>query len=152
MRFNLSLVVLLRRARWVSMALLAPLFLCVIAASTAFGQRCRFTGMVTLDSCCPPGEGSLDADGDADADGSAPIPDRLGSAACCERLVVTIAKSTGDSSERGPERIPAPVASQIERPERLPPARRAARDSYLWGARPPDAAPPAYLLKHAFLI
>lgn len=147
MRFNLHFVVLLRRARWVSVALLAPLFLCVIAASTAFGQRCRFTGMVTLDSCCPPGDDSLDANADA----SAPTPDRLGSAACCERLVVTIARSTGDTSERGLERIPAPVAARIERPDLAPPARRAARDARLWGARPPDALP-AFLLKHAFLI
>ena len=145
-RFNLTGMMAIGRARWLGALLIAPVLLCAVAASTSTGQRCRFTGMVTFDSCCP-----QTAD-DANADAPSPEHATLSDPGCCERLVVTVARAPGATSEpafEGPVRwvtslIASPVT--IEGPSLM---------SIGWARRmwqPPGVAPPAFLLRHSFLI
>jgi hypothetical protein len=149
--FNVSLMLVLRRARWLGALLIAPVLVCAIAATTYIGQRCRLTGMVTLDACCPQAadESSMDEGND---DSRSQEQATVSDPGCCERLLITVAKVTGDASERGFE---APVhwatsliSTLLPRELRsLAPVARARRR-----ARPPGAAPPAFLLRHSFLI
>ena len=146
LRFNVGPMLALRHARWLGALLIAPMLVCAVAASTYLGQRCRFTGMVTLDACCP--QATDEANDDSRAQQQATVSDP----GCCERLLITVAKVPGDASERAFEApvrwvtslIPAPGA--IERPSLTPVARARRR------AQPPGAAPPAFLLRHSFLI
>jgi hypothetical protein len=145
-RFNLTPMVALGRARWLGALLIAPVLLCAVAASTYTGQRCRFTGMVTFDSCCP------QAADDANADSPSPEHATLSDPGCCERLVVTIARAPGATSEpafEGPVRwvtslIASPVTSEVRSLMSVGSARRM--------SQPPGVAPPAFLLRHSFLI
>jgi hypothetical protein len=71
--------------RWVhrsiAVALLAPLVVLAVTASGFVGLRCRMTGMVSLDTCCPEPER-----------GEAPAQSSISAPGCCERVVVTNAK------------------------------------------------------------
>jgi hypothetical protein len=73
--------------RWVhrsiAVALLAPLVALAVTASGFVGLRCRMTGMVSLDTCCPEPERA-----EALAQSSMSEP------GCCERVVVANAKPT----------------------------------------------------------
>jgi len=102
--------------------------------------------MVTLDSCCPEAadEGSDDARSEREATLSDP--------GCCERLLITVAKDSGDTSEsafEGPVRsvtslISTPLAAELLSPASVTRVRRP--------EQPPGVAPPAFLLRHSFLI
>ena len=146
LRSNVSPMLALRHARWLGALLIAPVLVCAVAASSYLGQRCRFTGMVTLDSCCP--QSTDEVSGDSRSQEQATVSDP----GCCERLLITVAKVPGDASERAFEAPVHPVISLISTPApevRLtpPPVARARRR-----AQPPGAAPPSFLLRHSFLI
>ena len=136
----------LRHARWLGALLIAPVLVCAVAASSYLGQRCRFTGVVTLDACCP--QATDEAGDDSRAQEQATVSDP----GCCERLLITVAKVPGDASERAFEAPVQPIVSMISTPApagrlSLTPGVRARRR-----AQPPGAAPPAFLLRHSFLI
>lgn len=136
----------LRHARWLGALLIAPVLVCAVAASSYLGQRCRFTGVVTLDACCP------QATDEARADSRAQEQATVSDPGCCERLLITVAKVPADASERAFEAPVQPVISMVSTPAptgglSLPPVVRARRR-----AQPPGAAPPAFLLRHSFLI
>ena len=127
---------------------MAPLLVCAVAASTHFGQRCRFTGMVTLDVCCPQAAGEAGADADASSPEQATVSDP----GCCERLIVTVARVPGATGERGLE---APVHSATPLVATPPPTALpafASARSIRRMSQPPGVAPPAFLLGHSFLI
>lgn len=135
-----------RHARWLGALLIAPVLVCAVAASSYLGQRCRFTGVVTLDACCP--QATDEAGDDSRAQEQATVSDP----GCCERLLITVAKVPGDASERAFEAPVQPIVSMISTPApagrlSLTPVVRARRR-----AQPPGAAPPAFLLRHSFLI
>jgi len=143
-------VVGLRRARWLSAVLLAPVLLCALAASTTFGQRCRLTGMITLDACCPQASQSAL---DPSAETASSEPATLSDPGCCERLVITVAKVPGDAS--GPA-LECPTRSVTSGLATTPPLGdlpfQISGGASRRLARPPGAAPPAFLLGHSFLI
>jgi hypothetical protein len=130
-----------------SAVLLAPVLVCALAASTTFGQRCRLTGVVTLDACCP--QAALDARGEA----ASSEPATLSDPGCCERLVITVAKVPGDAS--GPA-LECPARSVTSWLAPTPPLGglpfQISGGASRRLARPPGAAPPAFLLKHSLLI
>jgi hypothetical protein len=130
--------------RWLAALALAPLVVAAVASSSAFALRCRITGMVSLDVCCP-GAG----DDDARASDGAPQA-TIADASCCERLVLTSAKPPAD--EPGHARLSAPPLGIDASPmaDAAPPIPFATRADHAAG--PPATAPPLYLAKHAFLI
>jgi hypothetical protein len=73
--------------RWVhrsiAAALVAPLLALAVTASGFVGLRCRMTGMVSVDTCCPERD-----------DGEIPALSSIGEPGCCERIVVANAKPT----------------------------------------------------------
>ena len=91
--------------------MIAPVLVCAVAASTTIGQRCRITGMVTLDSCCP------QAADEADPDSSFPGQATVGDAGCCERLLLTVSKSPGTTDDRGIEISARPVTALVSTPD-----------------------------------
>ena len=144
-RFNLTSMVALGRARWLGALLIAPVLLCAVAAST-YSQRCRFTGMVTFDSCCPQSADEANAD--------SPLPEHatLSDPGCCERLVVTVVRAPGATSDRvfeGPVRT---VTSLIASPVTIDVLSRTTVGSAHRRSQLPGVAPPAFLLTHSFLI
>jgi hypothetical protein len=130
--------------RWLAALALAPLVVAAVASSSAFALRCRITGMVSLEVCCP-GAGD-DGAGASDGAPQATIAD----AGCCERVVLTSAKPPAD--EPGHERLAAlPLCIDVARvADAAPPTAFASRADHAAG--PPATAPPLYLAKHAFLI
>jgi hypothetical protein len=76
--------------RWVGLALVAPMLVLVVAASSSIGLRCRMTGMVSADTCCPQDEPS-----------GAPAQSSLSEPGCCERVVVALAKPAANHEHEG---------------------------------------------------
>jgi hypothetical protein len=74
--------------QWIGIALLAPMLVLAVSASTFLGMRCRMSGLVTTDACGP--------------EGSPPpqpaVQTSVGEPGCCERVVVETVKPIGDSA------------------------------------------------------
>jgi hypothetical protein len=145
-RSNLTRMVVLRRARWLGALLIAPVLVFAVAASTYLGLRCRVTGMIALDSCCP------QAAEEASSDSTFPEQATVGDAGCCDRLVVTVSKIPGATSERGLEISARPVTAIVAPPERIDLPSLLSVGWTRRTAQPPGVAPPAFLLRHSFLI
>jgi hypothetical protein len=69
--------------RSIAAALLAPLVVLAVTASSFVGLRCRMTGMVSVDTCCPEPDR-----------GETPAQSSIGEPGCCERVVLANAKPT----------------------------------------------------------
>jgi hypothetical protein len=67
----------------IAAALVAPLLALAVTASGFVGLRCRMTGMVSVDTCCPEPDRS-----------ETPAQSSIGEPGCCERVVVANAKPT----------------------------------------------------------
>src|SRR5260221_11574554 len=83
---------------WIGIALLAPMLVLAVSASSFFGLRCRMSGMVSLDSCCP----------DTDPV-DAPVRSSMGEPGCCERIVVETAKPAADTASDGDRVLRTPM-------------------------------------------
>jgi hypothetical protein len=74
-----------RAMRWahrsIAAALVAPLLVLAVTAAGFVGLRCRMTGVVSLDTCCPEPDR-----------GETPAQSSIGVPGCCERIVVANAK------------------------------------------------------------
>ncbi|HVZ74980.1 MAG TPA: hypothetical protein VHJ20_21510 [Polyangia bacterium] len=117
-------------------ALLAPVLVMAVAAFGFIGQRCRMSGMVSVDTCCPA------------ADSDPPAQSSVGEPGCCERVVVATATPAADVVAVVDDAV-APVA--IDLPPVVispPPAARALEP------RAPlrVSKPPLPLLKRSLLI
>ena len=146
MRFNLAYMGSLRRARWLSAVLIAPVLVCAVAASSYLALRCRFTGMVTLDVCCP------QAGDDTGADASATEHATVSDPGCCERLLLTVAKLPCDAPGRALDLPVRSVTALIATPASTVQSPRPWGGSFRRTVPPPGIAPPAFLLRHSFLI
>jgi len=69
--------------RSIAAALVAPLLALAVTASGFVGLRCRMTGMVSLDTCCPESDG-----------GETPAQSSIGQPGCCDRVIAENAKPT----------------------------------------------------------
>jgi len=123
---------------------LAPIIVAAVASSSSFALRCRITGMVSFDACCP-GAGD-DADKATDAAPQTTISD----AGCCDRLVLTSAKPPADEGDRTSVIVPAPTLAVFVAAAAPPAVSVEPRVDSEEG--PPGTAPPLYVAKHAFLI
>ena len=74
--------------QWIGIALLAPMLVLAVSASTFLGMRCRISGLVTTDACGPEGAPAPQA----------PVQASVGEPGCCERVVVETVKPLGDSA------------------------------------------------------
>ena len=144
-RFNLTCMRSLRRARWLGAVLIAPVLALAVAASSQLALRCSMTGMLIRESCCPAAD-----DGGARAE---PVPHAsIVDPGCCERLVVSTGKLPATTSDRTGVAPALSVSSASAHSAlaldaaspRFPAARRV--------ARPPGIDAPAFLLRHSFLI
>jgi hypothetical protein len=128
---------LLRRS--VAAALLAPMLVLAISAFGFIGQRCRMTGMVSLDECC----------GGA-SDEQPPAQSSVGEPGCCERVVVanvkpTAAPQAAHDDDPRLDRLALPPTPAAGDPAEAPRA--------LAAAEPPRLSrPPLHLLKRSLLI
>jgi hypothetical protein len=117
-----------------------------VTASSIFALRCRVTGAITLDACCPAA-----VDPGAAPDEPAPAPPTVAEAGCCDRLVVSVAKppaQTGDPPREGaPPPAPTTFAAATE-----PLSGATMRTAVARAARFPGLSPPSFLLRHALLI
>jgi hypothetical protein len=113
-----------------------------VSNSSFFGIRCRMSGMVSLDTCCPTA-----------APSSVPPQSSIYEAGCCERVVVEGTKpisnavSQHDGAFRPPPSTPLAFVA-ILAPVPWPAAARAIAQGDPYCA----ARPPLCLLKHSFLI
>jgi hypothetical protein len=71
--------------RCLGLALLAPMLILAVSASSVFVQRCRMSGMTSFSACCP----------EADA-GEPPAQSSVSESGCCERVVVELVKPVAD--------------------------------------------------------
>jgi len=133
---------IVRRARWLRVALVAPVLAFALTASSQFAIRCTLTGLLIPESCCP-----------ASADPARPVtPDSqaaLRDADCCERVTVAIDKApvTGAEPWRAADvPVTSVIAAMAPSPTVARPVNRAR------AARPPGASPPLYVATHSFLI
>jgi hypothetical protein len=74
--------------QWIGIALLAPMLVLAVSASTFVGMRCRMSGLVTTDACGPEGAPAP----------RTPVQTSVGEPGCCERVVVETAKPLGDAA------------------------------------------------------
>jgi hypothetical protein len=86
--------------RWIGIALLAPMLVLAVSASSFLGMRCRMSGLVTADACGP--EGAPASQG--------PAQTSLGEPGCCERVVVETVKPIGGAAPEVDAALHAPVA------------------------------------------
>jgi hypothetical protein len=128
---------------------LAPIIVAAVASSSAFALRCRITGMVSLDACCPGGSDAAASTPDA-SQGAAP-QSTISDAGCCDRLVLTSAKPPADMADRTTVIAPATTVVAVIAVAFVPPASSVA-SRVVGTAGPPGTAPPLYVAKHAFLI
>jgi hypothetical protein len=150
-RLQSSAVPTARRARWFSAVLLAPVLLGAATASNYFGQRCRLTGVVTLDACCP--QASDPAGDGRDFEASAPGHSAVSDPGCCERLLITVARPAGDT--RGGQALdcrPRSLTSSLSTPGLTALSLEVSSRLFRHWLQPPGLAPPAFLLRHSFLI
>jgi len=91
--------------QWVGIALLAPMLVLAVSASTFLGMRCRMSGLVTTDACGP----------EASPAPQPPAQSSVGEPGCCERVVIDTAKPIGDSAPYvdGALDAPSAVASSV---------------------------------------
>jgi hypothetical protein len=152
-------MVALRRAWWLSAALVAPVLVCASTAASTFGLRCRMSGVVSMAACCPteePADVQTHVQADAD-DGAArtsrePPAATLGEAGCCERLTIALDKPIADAT---PARSPELRLGSVVFVGTMAPA-----DAARWRghaqlhptAQPRGAPVPRFLLSHALLI
>jgi hypothetical protein len=128
---------LLRRS--VASILLAPMLVLAISAFGFIGQRCRMSGMVSLEECCAGG-----------SDDQPPAQTSVGEPGCCERVLVANVKPTAAppaATDDGPRPdgvafAPTPTAAC------LPAAVRAVAAT----APPRLSRSPLHLLKRSLLI
>jgi hypothetical protein len=126
--------------RWIGLALLAPMLVLVVAASRSIGLRCRMTGMVSADTCCPQA-----------APSDAPAQSSLAEPGCCERVVIAIDKPAATHDQEDAHGAAVSLSSGVlvsEITGQLPRERavRASADSSH------VVRPPLRLLKRSFLI
>jgi hypothetical protein len=137
-----------RGTRWLRAALVAPVLVFALGASSHLAVRCTLTGILMPESCCP------DAADVADLAPPAPAPQpSVGDPGCCEQVTIATARipaagveSRGARPAQTPISVAAPLASIVVDRTATPPGvvRRA--------ARPPGASLPLYVVTHAFLI
>ena len=127
---------------WVGIALLAPMLVLAVSASSFVGIRCRMSGMVSLDTCCPT------------AVPSAARPQSLiAEAGCCERIIVEAAKPISDAASEYDGALRSPPSTSLAFVAVLAPAPWPAAARVIAHGDPPCAArPPLRLLKHSLLI
>jgi hypothetical protein len=131
-----------RLRHWVGIALLAPMLVLAVSTSSFVGIRCRMSGMVSLDTCCP-----------TTAPGPAPAQSSMDEAGCCERIVIEGAKpiSNAVSEDEGALRPPPSTPLALVAVPTTAPSPAVAR--VIAHGDPGDVArPPLRLLKHSLLI
>ena len=92
---------LTRRRRWLCAALLAPLVMLAVSASSFSALRCTMSGLLLPETCCPTAEGAAPAE-------QTPASPALQEAGCCERIVITNAKAPAVATDRA-DAPPGPV-------------------------------------------
>jgi hypothetical protein len=90
--------------QWIGLALLAPMLVLAVSASSFVGMRCRMSGLVTTDACGPEG---------------VPVPpgpaqSSVGEPGCCERVVVESIKPLGAAAAAGNDVVHAPTVVVAE--------------------------------------
>jgi hypothetical protein len=123
---------------WIGIALLAPMLVLAVSASSFWGLRCRMTGMVSLSTCCPESD-----------DAPAPAQSSVDQPGCCERLQVETAKPVADRAATGEGAPPlSPAMVPVADTTLSPPVSRPITD------RDPLRLfrPPLRLLKRSLLI
>ena len=127
---------------WVGIALLAPMLVLAVSASSFVGIRCRMSGMVSLDTCCPTAVPSTD-----------PRQSSIDDAGCCERVVVEAAKPISNAAFEHDEALSPPPTTPLAFVAVLAPASWPAVARVIAHGEPPGVVrPPLCLLKHSLLI
>ena len=125
--------------RAIAGALLAPLLVLAVTASAFTGLRCRMTGMVSVDTCCPV------------ASQDPPLQSSVGEPGCCERFVVANAKPAASPSVPVADGVLVPPLVFAIAPAALVPVPVDGRAAIAFSsARVPK--PPLRLLKRSLLI
>jgi hypothetical protein len=128
---------LLRRC--VASILLAPMLVLAISAFGFIGQRCRMTGMVSLDECC----------GGA-SDDQPPAQSSIGEPGCCERVVVANVKPTAAPPAATDDDL---RLDGLTLPQTTAGGAAAEAPRAIAAAAPPHLSrPPLHLLKRSLLI
>lgn len=128
--------------RWVGLALLAPMLVFAVSASSFVGIRCRMSGMVSLDTCCPGG-----------APDPVPHQSSIEEAGCCERVVVEAAKPISSAASDHEETLRSSLSMPLTFVACLAPAPWPATARAIASGDPPGAArPPLCILKRSLLI
>jgi hypothetical protein len=131
-----------RASTWQRIAALAPLLMLVVSLPSQAWFRCRFTGVVRSDCCCPVAKQNKPPNS---------FPE-VSAQDCCDREVLKqqrpVAAAQAPAKELGWVGVPVsavvPVLLAMPEPPRVEPA---------WQSHgPPREGPPLVLLKHAFLI
>jgi hypothetical protein len=129
-------------------ALMAPMLILAVSASSFVGLRCRMSGMISVATCCPGGADALD---------DAPAQSAVDAPGCCDRVVVELARPVGAAvaaaglAGAAPRQIATSVlwlATMATAPFAIPRAGRALARGAPPGLRPRSLP----LLKHALLI
>jgi len=127
---------------WIGLALLAPMLVLAVSASTFVGIRCRMSGMVSLDTCCPTA-----------APSSVPPQKSIDEAGCCERVIVEAAKPISNAASGHDGDLRPPASTPLALVAALAPAPWPAVARGIAQGDPPGLARPQLcLLKHSLLI
>ena len=129
-------------SRWVGIALIAPMLVLAVSASNFVGIRCRMSGMVSLDTCCPVAAPSSD-----------PPQSSMDEPGCCERVVVESAKPISSAASEHDRALRPPLSTPLASVAVLAPAPWPAVARVIAHGDPPGVARPSLcLLKHSLLI
>lgn len=131
-----------RLRHWVGIALLAPMLVLAVSAPSFVGIRCRMSGMVSLDTCCPTAAPS-------------PIPPQcsMDEPGCCERVIVEAAKPISNATSEHEGALRPPLSRPLAFAAVLAPAPWPIPARPIAHRDPPGAARPQLcLLKHSLLI
>ncbi len=134
------------RTRWLRAALVAPLLVFALSASSHVAFRCTMTGLLMPELCCPSGAADTS---DAPSAAQATIDDP----GCCERLVTTNVKVPATmSASASPHDVRLFVRVALASPPALAPPTLLSDGPRARTAGPPHLAAPVFLLKRSFLI
>jgi hypothetical protein len=131
-----------RLRHWVGIALLAPMLVLAVSASSFVGIRCRMSGMVSLDTCCPTAAPS-------------PVPPQssIDDTGCCERVIVEAAKPISSAASEHDGALRPPLSMPLAFVAVLAPAQSLAAARVMAHGDPPGSGRPSLcLLKHSLLI
>jgi hypothetical protein len=131
-----------RLRHWIGIALLAPMLVLAVSTSSFVGIRCRMSGMVSLDTCCPTA-----------APSPGPPQSSMDKAGCCERVVVEATKPISNAASECDGALRSPPSTPLAFVAILAPAPWPAAARAIAHGDPHCAArPPLCLLKHSLLI